>query len=258
MKDGIENKRKFLIAFNETSKREDLAKRIQKHISHAHFIFAQDGSDAFSRISNETPHVIFLEKNLNKITGIKLTENILADKKFQDVPIVIISEIPESEYFVDEVVIGRVQFLGDPKSDLYLSKALSRAMNYVTHGEKSEFYLRFLAPGDKLIKEGEKADYVYIVKKGQLRAFLARDGEEVELGKIQPGEFVGEMAFINGEPRSADVVADTDCELIEIPVDHMDHFLFQKPTWSKALFKTLSRRVKEGNTKSTKVQHFRR
>ncbi|MCB0415661.1 MAG: Crp/Fnr family transcriptional regulator, partial [Bdellovibrionales bacterium] len=56
-----------------------------------------------------------------------------------------------------------------------------------------------------------------------------------------------EMAYINGEPRSADVVALSDCELIEFGVDRLDSLLFKKPSWSKALMKTLSKRLKRAN-----------
>jgi CRP-like cAMP-binding protein len=56
------------------------------------------------------------------------------------------------------------------------------------------------------------------------------------------------MAYINGEPRSANVKATKDCELVEIPIHLLDHVLFMKPAWAKALMKTLSRRIKNANS----------
>lgn len=75
-------------------------------------------------------------------------------------------------------------------------------------------------------------------------AWKSKNGQRVDLGKIKAGEFVGEMAHINKEPRSATVTAVTDCELIEIPFGSLDPILFSKPSWSKALFVTLSKRLK--------------
>ncbi|MBL7688606.1 MAG: Crp/Fnr family transcriptional regulator, partial [Bdellovibrionaceae bacterium] len=60
-------------------------------------------------------------------------------------------------------------------------------------------------------------------------------------------EFVGEMAHINQEPRSASVKALEDCELIEIPNGSLDLVLFSKPAWAQALMRTLSRRLKRIN-----------
>jgi hypothetical protein len=57
----------------------------------------------------------------------------------------------------------------------------------------------------------------------------------------------GEMAYINGEPRAANVIAEGPSELIEIPFERLDHVLFQKPMWSKALMRTLSKRLKNAN-----------
>jgi CRP/FNR family cyclic AMP-dependent transcriptional regulator len=84
--------------------------------------------------------------------------------------------------------------------------------------------------------------------KGQLRVVKRIEGgEPILLGMVQPGEFVGEMSYINGENRSADVISDLSAELIEIPFDRLDRVLFQKPAWSKALMRTLSKRLKAAN-----------
>jgi CRP-like cAMP-binding protein len=160
---------------------------------------------------------------------------------------ILMCDIPEDDRLVDEVVKGRVQFLNfkAPGNALLLEQATARCLNYVTHGDKSEFHVRFLASEEALMREGEKADNVYLLKKGRMRAMR----KEHVLGHVEVGEFVGEMAYINGEPRSADVIADLPCELIEIPVQCLDHVLFQKPAWSKALMRTLSRRLKTANMK---------
>jgi CRP-like cAMP-binding protein len=107
--------------------------------------------------------------------------------------------------------------------------------------------MKLLAPGEKLFRQGDPADLAYLVKSGLLRAYRMQDGKTLTLGDINPGEFVGEMAYINSEPRSADVEAVENCELIEIPLGTFDSLLFSKPTWSMALMKTLSKRLKTAN-----------
>ncbi|HEY8280477.1 MAG TPA: Crp/Fnr family transcriptional regulator, partial [Bdellovibrionota bacterium] len=89
----------------------------------------------------------------------------------------------------------------------------------------------------------------FLLKKGRLQAIRADKEKTTVLGEILPGEFVGEMAHITGESRSADVLASENSELVEIPVGTLDILLFSKPAWSRALMKTLAQRLRVTNTK---------
>lgn len=241
------DKRKFLIVASDDKRIKKISTTVQSQISKCQLYVSKDGIDALSKIKNDPPHVLIVERNISKLSGIELVQSVFASKDICDVAVILISEIPDKEHFVDEVVIGKVQFLHDIQNQEAFAKALAKAMNFASHGDNAEFVMKFLAKGELLLKEGDKADNVYVVKHGKLQAFTNQTGSPVILGAIEEGQFVGEMAYINGEPRSASVVASTDCELIEIPVAHLDHILFQKPAWSKALFKTLSQRVKIAN-----------
>ena len=86
-----------------------------------------------------------------------------------------------------------------------------------------------------------------ILKSGQLQAFNTIDEQKVILGNVEIGEFVGEMAYINNEPRSAYIEALSDAQLIEVPIELVDKILFTRPAWSKSLMQTLSRRLKNAN-----------
>jgi CRP-like cAMP-binding protein len=239
----------FLLACGQERLLADLRAAIQAQFPMALIFQSLDGSDAMMKLRNAAPHVLIAEEDLPKLSGARVTDWMLSDPKFQDVAAILLAPVPEEEQFLDEVVVGRVQFLDSIQDSARLRRALTRALNFVTARDDTEFRLKFLASNDVLIREGEKANFVYILRRGCLRAFLRREGKEILLGTIEPGEFVGEMAYINGEPRSADVAATSDAELIEIPVDSLDHVLFQKPSWSKALMKTLSKRIKTANAR---------
>ncbi|MDD2565952.1 MAG: cyclic nucleotide-binding domain-containing protein [Candidatus Gracilibacteria bacterium] len=58
---------------------------------------------------------------------------------------------------------------------------------------------RFLKAGEVLFKEGDEATALYIVKSGKLRVHKERPDGDQTLGYIEQGEFVGEMAFFDGE-----------------------------------------------------------
>lgn len=244
---SVNSKRKFLIATANKQTQDQLQSIIEGSVTDAVCFYAVDGSDAISKIQNDPPDVILTEPGLSKTDGFKLTNWILRNQYQQKMAVIILTYVPDTEHFVDEVVTSQVQFFDPTKGEAELKRILTRSLNFLSHKENQEFFIRFLAAGDCLIKEGDKADNAYLVKNGELVASSVRDGKKVILGKISAGEFVGEMAYINGEPRSADVYAEGNCELIAIPINILDQVLFTKVAWSKSLMKTLSKRIKNSN-----------
>jgi CRP-like cAMP-binding protein len=68
-----------------------------------------------------------------------------------------------------------------------------------------------------LIEKGHTADSMYILIEGGLEVTIPKDqGEQVVVATIWPGECVGEMSLLTGEPRSANVRAQTHSTLLEI------------------------------------------
>ena len=246
MRNPLDGQRYFLIVSADSERRDLIAAAVQSHIERAHFTFASDGSDAISKIRNFQPHIVLTDEIIAKQNGTRVIEWALKAAK-DPIACILLTPVPDDEKFVDDVLVGRVQFIDDYSQKIPFGKVLSRALNCLASHGKQEFSVKFLAPGDLLLKNGDRAECVYILKHGQLQATINTNNKEVVLGHVEIGEFVGEMAYINGEARSADVKAVGDCELIEIPIDMMDHLLFLKPAWSKALMKTLSRRIKQSN-----------
>ena len=69
--------------------------------------------------------------------------------------------------------------------------------------------------GDRLIQQGDPGDCLYILQHGKLEICLADDeGNEVVLGKVEPGKSVGEIALLTGERRSASVFASSDATVL--------------------------------------------
>jgi CRP-like cAMP-binding protein len=63
------------------------------------------------------------------------------------------------------------------------------------------------AAGDVVFREGEPARHLYVVHDGRLEVVKRRGDGEVVLGSVGPGECIGEMSFIDMQPRSATVRA---------------------------------------------------
>ncbi len=106
-----------------------------------------------------------------------------------------------------------------------------------------------LAPNEILIREGEKSTAMYLVQTGQLVVTKKRGNDEITLGHIYSKELVGEISFLDKEPRSATVQAVTECELIEIPQDTFEKIFSTQPKWLEILYMTLAERLRKADAR---------
>jgi NTE family protein len=88
-----------------------------------------------------------------------------------------------------------------------------------------------LEGGATLMREGEEADGLYLVRAGRLLARRCMGDETVVLGEIGRGEVVGEAALLTAQPRSATVVALRDTELLRLSVEAFESVVAEHPTF---------------------------
>lgn len=71
-------------------------------------------------------------------------------------------------------------------------------------------------PGEAIIRQGDAGQSFFVLARGTVHVTRAdEDGREVPLATLQDGSIFGEMALVSAMPRSASVVATTDCDLLE-------------------------------------------
>ena len=240
----------FLVADADRTVSTEVSNLLKSAFEGAIVYVATEGGEALKKLRNAPPKVFITGMDLgNKTPFVDMMRNIEQDRALNRIPIAVLSDIADSEpQFQGEMANGRIKFLSMPLEAEELVSTV-KAMLKADTVESNTFQTRVLKPEEVLFREGEKADRAFLVKRGELRATRKVDGKLVELGAIQAGEFVGEMAHITGEPRSADVKAVAETELIEIPCGTLDLLVFSKPTWTKALLKTLCRRLRDANLK---------
>lgn len=101
------------------------------------------------------------------------------------------------------------------------------------------------ARGSMLVAQGEMTDSLYIVLSGRLKVFNSNeDGREVLLNYIEPGEAIGELALLDGEPRSASVMALQNSRIALISRQYLMDCLRQNPEIAIELLHLLSKRVR--------------
>jgi aquaporin Z len=109
---------------------------------------------------------------------------------------------------------------------------------------------RVIPAGSVLARAGEVAETAFLVERGTLEARIAGpDGVELVLGTIGPGEWVGEMALLLDQPRSATVVALTDVELQVVTKDNLAHIIAEHPSGTERLLKLMAGRLAEANAR---------
>src|SRR6185436_3025770 len=67
-----------------------------------------------------------------------------------------------------------------------------------------------LAAGDLLFRAGDPGDAVYLLLEGRMQVFRETTGEPALLRDLGPGELIGEIALLTGDPRTASVRATRD------------------------------------------------
>src|SRR5205823_5093802 len=70
--------------------------------------------------------------------------------------------------------------------------------------------------GEKVIDQGANGDSMFILVKGEANVVVNRNGHDTHVASLRSGDCFGEMSLLTGEKRSASIVANTDCEVVEI------------------------------------------
>ncbi len=99
-----------------------------------------------------------------------------------------------------------------------------------------------------IISEGDTNDSFFVVLSGKLKIFLSdEDGKEIILGMKGPGDYFGEMALFDEQPRSACLMCVEPSKLLTIGADHFKNFLRQNPSVALNSISELCRRVRSLN-----------
>ncbi len=106
-----------------------------------------------------------------------------------------------------------------------------------------------LKKGEALFREGEMSKAMYLIRSGAIRIFKKKGESQIEIDNLRSGQIVGEMAFLDGNARSASAEAVMDSELVEISQEIYQATLSQTPDWLTVLFKALVARLRSTTTK---------
>jgi CRP-like cAMP-binding protein len=110
-----------------------------------------------------------------------------------------------------------------------------------------------LPAGTDLVREGEPGDALFVILEGE--ASVQRDGEEVS--RVGPGSHFGELAILDGAPRSATVVAATDVKVAVLGIRMFRTLLREFPELAEQLLVGLAGELRKAQAAVQVATHPR-
>jgi CRP/FNR family transcriptional regulator len=112
---------------------------------------------------------------------------------------------------------------------------------------------RFKA-GEVITREGADAHgEAYVVHSGIVEVRRMFDGEHRLLGTMGEGELIGDMALFREAPRSADMIAQSDVELLVIKNERLDWLIRNRPQLTVEIIRRLSNWIVQTDRERTHV-----
>ena len=106
--------------------------------------------------------------------------------------------------------------------------------------------------GSNVFQEGDPGDGLYIIVEGkvQITCLVDQDQRRV-LSQLGPGDFFGEMAVLDNQPRSATATAETDAQIYFLLSDDLHKILACSPVLAVNLVREFSQRMRDFNHQYT-------
>jgi small-conductance mechanosensitive channel/CRP-like cAMP-binding protein len=110
---------------------------------------------------------------------------------------------------------------------------------------------RVFAPGETIIRAGDPGSSMFVVHRGSVDVRVDNNGQRTTIKTLGEGDFFGEMALFTGEPRTANVVAAEETEVLEIGHDAMKSLFDTNPDLVESLSHTIDERRRQLAASST-------
>jgi CRP/FNR family transcriptional regulator, cyclic AMP receptor protein len=98
-----------------------------------------------------------------------------------------------------------------------------------------------VAAGHAIVEEGQAGEAMFVILGGSAR--VVRNGRRV--AGLIPGDFFGELSALDGGPRTASVVADTDMELLRLFRHTLYRVVKEEPRLAIGLLEGIARRLRQ-------------
>jgi CRP/FNR family transcriptional regulator, cyclic AMP receptor protein len=102
--------------------------------------------------------------------------------------------------------------------------------------------------GEIIFKEGDSESHFFIIESGEVQIFtLNKQGQKIDIYKIDEGESFGEFALLDKAPRSASALALTDCTVVKVSEKGYQQLVDDIPVWASSMLSSFIKRIKNMN-----------
>lgn len=95
-------------------------------------------------------------------------------------------------------------------------------------------------PGDEVFSEGDTASALYVIKHGTVKIQHSGKSESINVATLGTGSHFGEMAFVDGEKRSATVSVIEKAELVSLDFQDLRRLLDTHPAIAVKVYRSLA------------------
>jgi len=162
------------------------------------------------------------------------------------------SEVLELSFEAMEEVVRNHPGVRSVLDRMYQGRVLARVLaesplfEFMSAGERHRVASRFehmkVPRGVRVVEEGANDGALFLVKQGSLEIFT-QSGERI--GRVGPNEFFGEVSFLTGVPRTANITTTQDSELLRIERDELNEFAAEYPKLLQAMKECHQERMEE-------------
>lgn len=89
--------------------------------------------------------------------------------------------------------------------------------------------------GAQIFQQNDEADALYIIRKGRVKLYRDAMGERKRLSALCPGSLLGEMAFLDGQTRSATAIAEGETVCLSLGLEELERLKSDHPELSHKL-----------------------
>jgi CRP/FNR family cyclic AMP-dependent transcriptional regulator len=117
---------------------------------------------------------------------------------------------------------------------------------------------RTYSAGTVIFQRGDPGREMILVTAGRIRlSVLSAEGRELGLRHAEPGTLIGEIALLDGGPRSADATAATDAEALVVSKSDLDRLIAARPQIALAFVRFLCARLRDTTEQLETVALYR-
>ncbi|MBK9518397.1 MAG: cyclic nucleotide-binding domain-containing protein [Anaeromyxobacter sp.] len=111
----------------------------------------------------------------------------------------------------------------------------------------ADIYGRDFPAGAVIFEEGDPGSRLFVIQAGVVRIEKRTGGRALTLARLGPGEFFGEMALLERQPRSATAVVDEAARILELDEGAFEQVVAERSEVALRLLARLSRRLRQAN-----------